>query len=120
MLIDIEYMVNRELKEKVEDLYTEYLGDDCDLEVNHIVYEDSTAIVVFGDVHFPTIDFHISENLNADLRKTSARIQFDLSEGVYQMTDLQRERDKFLRKHKKTIEAIKECWKIEFGEVETY
>jgi len=118
MLIEIENMVYRELNERVEDLYAEYIGDDCELYVDAVVYEDSTAIVVFRDINFPTIHFHVSENLNADHRETSARIQFSLSVGEHSMSGLEREADKFLRKYEKVIEAIKECWNIEFDKVE--
>jgi len=107
MLIDIEYMVCRQLEEKLEDLYTEMLGDECPLVVEHIGMEDTTAVIVFVDYDFPNYRLVLAESLNLD----NPMIQMQLQIKDYQLDD---ERDKFLRKHKRTFAAMKEFWKIEF------
>ena len=106
MLLEIREMVNKQLEERIEDLYCE-LGDNCPLEVNWSGMEDDYALILFKDNDFPNLELLITENLNLDNRKTEGTLQW--------IEPLKNSEDrKFLRKHKRTIEFIKEFWKVDF------
>ena len=109
MLIDIEYMVVKQLNEKLEDLYTEALGDECPLVVDYVGMEDSTAIIVFKDYEFPKYKYVLAESLNLDRPK----IEMQLQSTDYGNQDTMK-LYKMKRKHERILTAIKEFWEIEF------
>jgi len=101
MMIDMETVISEELERQLEDLYVEYLGDNCPLVVDWAGQDGNLAVVVFKDYEYPGMKLLVGQELD-----TGAPM-IELQQGI---SAKQWDRMKFIRKHEKTVEIIREQW----------
>ena len=99
MFIDMERMVYEHLQQQIEDLYAEHLGDECPLVVHWFGLDVNLALVTFEDYEYPGIELLLGEDIVT--KELTAQFQ-----GHCEHFD----KAKFIRKHERTIEIIREQW----------